>query len=315
MISLILKNLGRYALTLIIASIVIFISLRIIPGNPAEIALGVTATPESVAQLSAQMGIDQPLWKQYWDWVSGIIVGDFGLSLTSQTEISPMVIDSLLVSLILVGLAMIFALCVAIPLGVWAAYRSGRIDGLAITVLSQLGIAVLSFLAAILLVSFFAVSLGWFPANGWVVPQENPGEFLRRLVLPVVALGIVQSAIMLRYVRSSILEILNEDFMRTARAKGLSVGRALWYHGLRNAALPVITVTGVQLTTVLIGAVVIEKVFVIPGLGTMLLTAVTNRDLPTVQTIVMLLVIIAVIINAIVDLTYGIVDPRIRRKS
>lgn len=315
MTTLVLKNVGRYALTLFIASIVIFVSLRIIPGNPAEIALGVTATPESVAQLSAQMGIDQPVWTQYWNWVSGIMVGDFGLSLTSKTEISVMVIDSLMVSLILVGLAMIFALCVAIPLGVWSAYRSQRIDGLVITVFSQLGIAVPSFLAAILLVSLFAVKLGWFPANGWVVPADNPSQFAQRLVLPVVSLGIVQSAIMLRYVRSSILEILNEDFMRTARAKGLSVGQALWSHGLRNAALPVITVTGVQLTTVLVGAVVIEKVFVIPGLGSMLLTAVTNRDLPTVQTIVMLLVIVAVIINAIVDLAYGVVDPRIRRKS
>lgn len=306
------RQLGRYLLTLFVASVVIFIALRIVPGNPAEIALGVNATDEAIADLESTMGIDRPLHEQYLSWIGGLLTGQFGTSLTSGTDISPMVTDRLQVSLILVGTGMALALIVALPLGMWAARRAKFIDGVAITALSQVGIAIPSFLAGILLVALFAIQLGWLPSGGWTVPQDDFKGFVSRLILPACALGLVQGALMTRYVRSAVLDVMNEDFMRTARAKGLSVWGALRRHGLRNAALPVLTVTGVQLTSLLIGAVVIEKVFVIPGLGSMLLTAVTTRDLPTVQTIVMVLVLFAVIVNAIVDLSYQIVDPRTR---
>ena len=311
-----LKRIGantlRYLLTLLVASLVIFIALRVIPGNPAEVALGVTATDESVAKLSATMGIDKPLWQQYVTWVQGLVTGNLGMSLTSGADISPLVFDRLQVSIILVGCSMVMALGLSIPLGVWAARRARKWDGVAITVLSQIGIAIPSFLAAILLVAWFAVRLKWVPANGWSVPSEDFGGFVARLILPVISLGIVQAAIMTRYVRSAVLDVMDEDFMRTARAKGLNPGQALMAHGLRNAALPVLTVTGLQITNLLIGAVVIEKVFVIPGLGSMLLQAVSDRDLPTVQTIVMVLVIFAVVVNAMVDVAYAVVDPRTR---
>ncbi|CAB0653731.1 ABC transporter permease [Corynebacterium diphtheriae] len=305
----------KYVTTLIAASILIFFALRIVPGNPAEVALGVTATPEAVAQLSSSMGLDRPIVEQYFSWVGNMLRGDFGSSLLSSTDISTEVVDKLMVSLILVGLGMTTALCLAVPLGLWAARRADKADGVIIAALGQIGIAIPSFLAAILLITVFSVHLGWFPANGWVVPSSDFSGFVSRLILPVFSLGIVQAAIMSRYVRSAALEVMNADFMRTARAQGLSMGQALRRHGVRNAALPVLTVTGVQLATLLVGAVVIEKVFVIPGLGSMLLSAVSNRDLPTVQTIVMLLVVIAVVINAIVDLLYVIIDPRIRREA
>lgn len=309
------RGAAKYALTLFIASVVIFVALRIVPGNPAEVALGVTATPEAIAKLSATMGIDKPLWEQYVSWIGGLLRGEFGTSLTSSTDISPIVADRLQVSLILVVLSMLFALMLAVPLGLWAARRSGHIDGILISALSQVGIAVPSFLAAILFISFFAVRLRWLPTNGWSVPNEDFSGFLVRLVLPVVSLGIVQAAIMTRYVRAAVMDVMREDFMRTARAIGLSSWQALRNHGLRNAALPVLTVTGLQLTSLLVGAVVIERVFVIPGLGSLLLTAVTNRDLPTVQTIVMILVVLAIVVNAIVDMTYVVVDPRTRREA
>lgn len=305
----------KYVTTLFAASILIFFALRIVPGNPAEVALGVTATPEAVAQLSSSMGLDRPIVEQYFSWVGNMLRGDFGSSLLSSTDISTEVVDKLMVSLILVGLGMTTALCLAVPLGLWAARRADKADGVIIAALGQIGIAIPSFLAAILLITVFSVRLGWFPANGWVVPSSDFSGFVSRLILPVFSLGIVQAAIMSRYVRSAALEVMNADFMRTARAQGLSMGQALRRHGVRNAALPVLTVTGVQLATLLVGAVVIEKVFVIPGLGSMLLSAVSNRDLPTVQTIVMLLVVIAVVINAIVDLLYVIIDPRIRREA
>ncbi|QIM18383.1 ABC transporter permease [Leucobacter coleopterorum] len=311
----ILINLTRFAVTYLVATIVVFLFMRLIPGDPAQIALGVNATPELLAQKQKEFGTDQPLIVQYFDWAGGILRGDFGTSYLTQTDISPMVSDRLQVSLILVLTAMVVALAVAIPLGTWAAVKHSNFSGVAIGVGSQIGVAIPGFLAGILLVMVFAVGLGWLPANGWTPPSEDFGDFLRRLILPVVALASVQGAILTRYVRSAVLEVMSEDYLRTARAKGLSKTGALVKHGLRNAAIPVITVTGVQIAALIIGAVVIERVFVIPGLGSMLLDAVGNRDLLTVQSVVMVLVAITLILNLIVDVLYTVIDPRMRRSA
>ncbi|MEJ5928960.1 ABC transporter permease [Corynebacterium sp. H128] len=303
---------ARYAATFLVSSVVVFLLLRVVPGDPAEIALGVTATAEAVAAKRTQLGLDQPLVAQYFTWMGGLLRGDFGTSLTSGAEISPLVWDRMQVSLILVSAAMLLSLLIAIPLGTWAAMRARAIDGIAITAASQIGIAIPSFLAAVLAVSLFSVQLGWLPANGWVPPNHSLSGFLSRLILPAGALAAVQGAIMTRYVRSAVLDILGDDFMRTARAKGLTTSQALRKHGLRNAALPVVTVAGLQLTSLVVGAVVIERVFSIPGLGTMLLDAVVGRDITTVQTIVMLLVLFTLLVNLAVDVANTIIDPRTR---
>lgn len=297
----------RYALTFVIASIIIFVLIRVIPGDPAAVALGITATPEAIAALQSQLGTDQPLFQQYFSWIGGMLTGDFGTSLSSGQDLSPIIFDRLQVSLILVGCSIVLSLLIAIPLGVISARRGGVI----ISGISQIGIAIPSFLAGILLVAVFAVGLGWLPANGWIPPSENFGGFLARLILPVLALTAVQAAILTRYVRSAVMDVMGQDFMRTARSKGMSFSRALIVHGLRNAALPVLTVTGLQLTTLVIGAVVIEQVFVIPGIGSMLLESVSNRDLIAVQSIVMLLVAFTLLVNLVVDLLYQVVDPRV----
>lgn len=297
----------RYTLTFVIASIIIFVLIRVIPGDPAAVALGITATPEAIAALQSQLGTDQPLFQQYFSWIGGMLTGDFGTSLSSGQDLSPIIFDRLQVSLILVGCSIVLSLLIAIPLGVLSARRGGVI----ISGISQIGIAIPSFLAGILLVAVFAVGLGWLPANGWIPPSENFGGFLARLVLPVLALTAVQAAILTRYVRSAVMDVMGQDFMRTARSKGMSFNRALIIHGLRNAALPVLTVTGLQLTTLVIGAVVIEQVFVIPGIGSMLLESVSNRDLIAVQSIVMLLVAFTLLVNLVVDLLYQVVDPRV----
>ena len=297
----------RYTLTFVIASIIIFVLIRVIPGDPAAVALGITATPEAIAALQSQLGTDQPLFQQYFSWIGGMLTGDFGTSLGSGQDLSPIIFDRLQVSLILVGCSIVLSLLIAIPLGVLSARRGGVI----ISGISQIGIAIPSFLAGILLVAVFAVGLGWLPANGWIPPSENFGGFLARLILPVLALTAVQAAILTRYVRSAVMDVMGQDFMRTARSKGMSFNRALIIHGLRNAALPVLTVTGLQLTTLVIGAVVIEQVFVIPGIGSMLLESVSNRDLIAVQSIVMLLVAFTLLVNLVVDLLYQVVDPRV----
>lgn len=311
----ILINLARFVVTYLVATIVVFLFMRLIPGDPAQIALGVNATPELLEQTRKEFGTDQPLIVQYFDWAGGLLRGDFGTSYVTRTDISPLVADRLQVSLILVIAAMVVALAIAIPLGTWAAVKHRNLSGVLIGAGSQLGVAVPGFLAAILLVLVFAVGLGWLPASGWTPPGEDFGDFLRRLILPVLALASVQGAILTRYVRSAVLEIMSEDYLRTARAKGHSKMGALVKHGLRNAAIPVITVTGVQIAALIIGAVVIERVFVIPGLGSMLLDAVGNRDLLTVQSVVMVLVAITLVLNLLVDVLYTIVDPRMRKSA
>lgn len=308
-----LINLARFAITFLVATVIVFLFMRLIPGDPAQVALGVNATPELLEQTRKEFGTDRPLIVQYADWAGGIFRGDFGVSYVTRSDISPLVIDRLQVSLILVVSAMVVALLIALPLGTIAAVRHRNLTGVLIGAGSQLGIAIPGFLAGILLVLVFAVSLGWLPAGGWTPPGEDFGDFLRRLILPVLALASVQGAILTRYVRSAILEIMSEDYLRTARAKGLSKTQALMKHGIRNAAIPVITVTGVQLAALIIGAVVIERVFVIPGLGSMLLDAVGNRDFLTVQSVVIVLVALTLIMNLLIDVIYTIVDPRIRK--
>lgn len=305
-----LKALAKFVVTLFAASIAIFLLMRAVPGNPARVALGVNATDDAVAELTTALGLDRPLLTQYFDWVGGLLSGNFGTSLASQQDITPLVVDRAQVSLILVGLAILLALAGAVPIGMWLA-RTGNTF---VSALTQIGIAIPSFLVGIIMVAFFAVRLGWLPANGWIPPDQDFGGFIARLIMPVISLALVQGAMLTRYVRSSIVDVMDQDYIRTARALGLSHAEALRRHGLRNAALPVLTVTGLQLTTLIVGAVVIESVFVIPGLGSMLLDAVSNRDLTTVQTLVMLLVFFTLTINLATDLAYRVIDPRLKEK-
>jgi peptide/nickel transport system permease protein len=302
-----------FVLSVLVASVAVFLFMAVLPGDPAQVALGVNATPELLAKTRQEFGIDRPLTTQYLDWMGGVLTGDFGRSYVTREVIGPQLADRLGVTLWLVGAAMLTALVVAVPLGTIAAVRHRRASGSVISGVSQLGVAVPAFLAGILLVQVFAVQWRLLPSGGWTPPDQDPVEFLRGLVLPALSLGLVQGAVLTRYVRSAVLDTLREDYLRTARAKGLRPGQALVRHGLRNAAVPVVTVLGLQLTTLLIGAVVVERVFVLPGLGSMLLDAVAARDLLTVQGIVLVLVVAALLVNFLVDLLYAVIDPRLRR--
>lgn len=307
MIRTIGKHILRFVLLLAAASVVIFTLLRAVPGDPARVALGVSATEEAVAELSERLGLDQPLPVQYFDWVSGLLTGDFGISMSSGKDITDTVIERAGVSLTLTLVAMAVSLAVAVPVGVYLARRTHSPGGAVVGALSQVGIIVPSFLVGIALVAPFSVRLGWLPANGWGTPAHA--------VLPVASLALVQASILTRYVAAAVREEMGKDYVRTGRALGASIGNVLFTSALRNAALPVITVVGVQLASLVVGAVVIERVFTIPGLGTMLLDAVGNRDLATVQTVMMVIVAFTLVVNLIVDLTYAVVDPRIRRQA
>jgi len=310
-----MKAVGRFVSLLFAASVIIFLLLRAVPGDPARIALGVTASEEDVAELASQLGTDRPLVVQYFDWVGGMLTGNFGTSLTSKQDITPLVIDRMQVSLILTVSAMVLSIAIAVPLGTYLVRRRGKLDTAIVSALTQVGIAVPSFLVGILAVVVFSVWLGWLPANGWVPPNAGFGAFLAHLVLPVIALALVQAAILTRYVRSAVNEELDKDYVRTARAVGLSTRQALYRHALRNAFLPVLTVTGLQFTTLIVGAVVIERVFALPGLGSMLLDAVATRDLTTVQTLMMLLVVFTLAVTLVVDVLYRFIDPRLRSQA
>ena len=298
--------------SLVVSSVLVFAFMVLLPGDPARVALGVNASESAVTQLRQEFGLDRPLVAQYLSWVSGLVRFDLGTSYVSRAEIAPQIIDRLQVTMWLVVCAMVLAVVIAVPFGTLMALRHRRPSGLVLSAFSQVGVAVPAFLAGILLITVFAVKLQWLPANGWTPPNENPTQFLRQLVLPVLSLGLVQGAVLTRYVRSSILDVQREDYIRTARAKGLSRARALRRHGFRNAAIPVVTVLALQLATLLIGAVVVERVFVIPGLGSLLLDQVSNRDLIFVQDVVMLLVFAVLVVNFVVDLLYLVIDPRLK---
>ncbi|GAA5163717.1 ABC transporter permease [Ornithinimicrobium tianjinense] len=312
MILRLLQRLLVLVLSLAVASVVVFGFMRVLPGDPARVALGVNASAAAVEQLRTQFGLDRPVLVQYLDWVGGLLRLDPGIEFVSKAAIGPQIADRLQVTVWLVVVSMVLALAIALPVGLWMAVRHRHWDGVALSALSQVGVAIPAFLAGIVLISVFAVRLRWVPAGGWVVPAQDPVGFVQRLALPALSLALVQAAVLARYIRSAVLDVLREDFLRTARAKGLRPVQALVRHGLRNAAVPVVTVLGLQLATLLIGAVVIERVFVIPGLGSLLLDSVAKRELLTVQAVVMVLVVAVLVINFVVDLLYLLIDPRLR---
>lgn len=307
-----LRRTTVFLVSLAVSSIVVFGFMAVLPGDPARVALGVNASPSAVQELRVEFGLDRPLVSQYASWVHGLVTFDLGESYVSRAAIGPQIADRMQVTLWLVVTAMVIAVLVAVPVGMVMAMRHRRLSGVLLSGLSQVGVAVPAFLAGILLITLFAVRLRWLPANGWTPPVVDPAMFLKQLVLPACSLALVQGAVLTRYVRSAVLDVLREDYLRTARAKGLRPGQALVRHGLRNAGIPVLTVLALQLATLLIGAVVVERVFVIPGLGSLLLDSVANRDLIVVQDVVMILVVAVLVVNFVVDLLYIAIDPRLR---
>ena len=298
------------------ASVVVFAVLDLLPGNVAQVMLGESATPEAVAALETRLGLDRPAPVRYLDWLRGLVTLDFGTSHAYDSPIVELVAERLAVTLPLALLAMTLTVVLALAAGLYAASRHNRAGDLGVMALSQLGIAVPSFWFGILLVMLFAVKLPWFPSGGFPGWSEDEGgglwEGLRSLALPAVALAVVQAAILARFTRSAVLDVLREDFVRTARAKGLSRRAVLWGHVLRNAMVPVLTVMGLQFANLVTGTVVIENVFSLPGLGRLIFQAIGNRDLPLVQALVMLIAATVITINFVVDLLYAVIDPRLK---
>ena len=306
------KRLAVFAVSLLGASVVIFLITQALPGDVAQVLLGTDATPQAVAQLRQQLGLDRPWVVQYLDWAGGMLVGNFGVSHLSGDSVIALVLPRLAVTLWLVGLSMVISLLIAIPAGMIAALKRRSWQGFTVSAAAQLGMAIPVFWGGILAVIVFAVWLRWLPANGYVPLARNPGAWAAHMVLAVATLSLVQAAVLIRYVRSAFLEVLHEDYYRTARSVGWTPMRALLRHGLRNAAISLVTVLGLQVSSVLVGAIVVESVFNLPGLGSLLMTAVAQRDLLVVQGTVMFLVLAVLTISALVDFSYLLIDPRQR---
>ncbi|WP_274424295.1 ABC transporter permease [Chelativorans sp. YIM 93263] len=311
MTTFLLKRLAIGLVTLLVASIVVFGVLEVLPGDPARIMLGMNASPEALQSLRALMGLDQPLVTRYLNWLGGMAVGDFGASITYSSPVIDLIGERLAVSLPLAMIALLLSTLIAIPVGVFAASRRGGVADTITMGTAQVGVAIPNFWFALLLVYVFAVGLQLVPAGGF--PSWNePWAAMKALILPAVSLALPQAAILARVTRSAMVEVMGEDYIRTARAKGLPRKRVLWRHALRNALIPVLTILGLQFAFLLAGTIIIENVFYLPGLGRLIFQAISQRDLIVVEGVVMLLVASVVLINLVVDICYAVVDPRLR---
>jgi peptide/nickel transport system permease protein len=315
MLTYVTKRLGSLCLSLIVASLVIFACIEIVPGDPASFMLGINAQPDTIQALRVELGLDQSLAQRYLGWVGGLLGGDMGTSYTYRTPVSNIVSDRLQVSLPLALYALMLTVVVAFPVGILAAARRGSVTDITVMGATQLGVAIPNFWFAILMVILFAINLRWFSAGGF--PGWDAGIFpaMKALTLPAIALALPQASILSRVMRSSLLDTLSEDYMRTARAKGLTRRQVLWRHALRNAMIPVLTIIGLQFSFLLAGAIIIENVFFLPGLGRLVFQAITQRDLIVVESVVMLLVFAVILVNFFVDIAYAWVDPRLRVRS
>ena len=298
--------------TLLVASLLIFLLLEILPGDPAAVILGVGAQEDTLRALRAELGLDLPAPVRYLNWLGEVLQGDLGRSYTYDTPVQELLLNRVELSLPLALLAILLSTGIAIPLGVLAASRHRKVADTSIMGFAQLGVAVPNFWFAILLILLFSVKLGWFSAGGFAGWDAGWFPAFKSLVLPAVALALPQAAILARVTRSSVLETVQEDYIRTARAKGLSRSQALWRHAVRNALIPVVTILGLQLSFLLAGTIIIENVFYLPGVGRLLFQAIAQRDLMVVKNLVLVLAATVVLINFLVDLLYAVLDPRLR---
>jgi peptide/nickel transport system permease protein len=306
------KRFATFVATLLGASIVVFLVLEILPGDPAMVILGPNADQEAYDALSKKLGLDRPMLERYIDWIIGLLTGDLGDSYAYSVPVWDLLLERMALTVPLALIAMVMSVAAALALGVYAASRHNKPGDYGVMAFSQLGIAVPNFWFGILLILFFSVYLRWFSSGGFPGWSEGGWLALKSLILPAVALATVQTAILARTTRSAVLETFREDYVRTARAKGLNANATLWRHVVRNALIPVITIMGLQFANLLTGTIVIENVFYLPGLGRLVFQAISNRDLVVVKDVVLFLAAMVIVVNFLVDLAYAVIDPRLK---
>lgn len=304
-----------WIITLWAVTVIAFVVLEILPGDPALVLLGPDAQPDTLAALRLQLGLDRPAYVRYGEWILGLLRGDLGISYTYDISVRELIGSRLKVTIPLAVLSMALATALALVLGIYAASRHNKLGDYGVMALTQVGVAIPSFWLGMLLVLLFSLTLRWFSAGGFPGWEAGLWPGLKALVLPVIALAVAQAAVLARVVRASLLDVLGEDFVRTARSKGLTRGQALRRHALRNALIPVVTVIGLQFAHMLAGTIVIENVFSLPGLGRLIFQSINQRDLMVIKNVVVFLAAIVITVNFIVDLFYLAIDPRLRQAS
>ncbi|MEK5057391.1 ABC transporter permease [Paenibacillus shunpengii] len=297
---------------LLVVAVVVFLLIHLTPGDPASVILGDEASPESVAELRAQLGLDLPLYQQFISWFGGVLTGDLGDSIFMDMSVTEAFFSRVQPTLSLAVLAQIIAVVIALFMGILAARKRGTLADQAVMGISLLGISVPSFLLGLFLILFFAVELQWLPVAGYRPISEGLWEHLRYLLLPAIALGAMQAALIARMTRSSLIEVLSEQYIKTARAKGLKEKIVVYKHALKNAFIPILTVIGETFGTLITGASVIETVFNIPGIGQLIINSIERRDFALIQGSILLITITYVLLNLLIDLLYGLLDPRIK---
>lgn len=306
------KRIFTLVLTLLVATLVVFVVLEILPGDPASVMLGINAQADTLNALREALGLNRPVWVRYSHWVLDLFTGNLGISYTYDVPVSELILSRITLSFPLALLAMTLSTLIAIPLGILAASNHNKPMDFMVMSFSQIGIAIPNFWFAMLLTILFSVTLRWLPAGGFAGWEAGIGPALKSLLLPTISLALPQAAILARVTRSALLDVLKEDFIRTARAKGVSHQGALWKHALRNALIPVVTIMGLQFSFLLAGTIIIENVFYLPGIGRLIFQAISQRDLIVVKNLVILLAGAVIMINFMVDLLYAVIDPRLR---
>lgn len=311
----VLYKLSTFLLTLIFVSVIIFAVFQVLPGNPAQIILGIDADEQQVAQLEERLGLNKPLVERYSSWILGIFQGDLGDSLKYQIPVIDILQDRIPVTFSLALLSIILTVVIGIPLGIFIARSDGKWYSVVLSMFTQLGISIPSFWFGYILILFFAVMLKWFPTYGYVPWSEDVYGALKAFFLPSLAIAFANIAVVIRYLRNTILDHAKMDYVRTARCKGLGERAIMYGHVLRNALIPVLTIMGMIIADTLGGSIIIENVFALPGLGNLLIQSITSRDFPLIQSMVMYIAALVIVINFIVELLYRVIDPRIRVKG
>ena len=312
----VLRRLMLLVVAIGVTSLLVFVLLRLLPGDLARVVAGTEASPERVDALREELGLDQPLWNQYLEWIGGVLRGDFGQSAVNNATVTSELGEKLTITAPLVLFSTILSIVVAVPLGIYAAARHRRVDGVTVSAVGQLGIALPTFWVGLMLATIIGARWRWLPAQGFPrAGWDDPWGAFKALILPTLTLALSQGAVLMRFVRSATLDVLHQDYIRTARAKGLTRRQALYRHGLRNASLPIISILGVQIASLIAGVVVIERVFSLAGVGQMLVRDIGVRDLEKVQGTVLLIAVIVLVIGFAVDVLHHLLDPRLRTRA
>ena len=312
MVRSILKRLLLLAATLLLVTVLAFVAFSIIPGDPTDTILGLNATEEQVAALRAQLGLDLPLPQRYWNWLSGFVTGDLGVSYNFDMPVADLLSPCIAPTMTLAGMALLLIVVISIPLGLLAARYAGGVIDRVLTVLNQITMSIPNFVVGIGLVFLFGLVLQWFQPGGYVHPGDSLGGYLWFMLFPSVAVALPKSAMTVKMLRSSVLSEMDEDYIRTAYSKGNSRSSALWHHVLRNAMIPVVTFLATTIAELVAGSIVVEKVFAVPGLGQMLISSIGNRDYPVVQAIIVIVAFVVVLCNFLADILYRVMDPRLK---